>query len=1122
MTGIISETAELIVKKLGKDQFIYTPDGGDMTLKEFYDTAIRSETKQKAYGDEFVYSKKKFEEVKRAKKKVYEIYDLTEEEIDSLARVIEVVTKESNKAKVVNQYKEADPERYLNDADYRKEARMAGNKAYKEDIGFDPKILANLAKSSFNEKNFRNGWDYANFADGNYKRLAEEADKRGILIDDFSKEEVMNIFKEIGWEEAFNDFIRVPEINPKEIYKTIDAKMPDDKFKNFSDSRYVMKAALLFQQGKDEITRLAKLVNKGKKEKGLDIDQTKMKLLATIEATHSIFPSLGKGLSEQGRSLSAISSPEQYINNIGRRLENMENLKTQYQNGLDENEDLANLALGEYAEAFDSLVRDYGNLENIDEFASKFLLLGREKKPLSSGRLWKSFTMGKDSDPTTIWDNWRTLHSLSYLGSLKTQAKAITNNFVKQAAFYIDSTAIMAKGKASQLFKNYSKGENGMKHEIVVNTVDGVPQFPAEDIDMYLAFMGQRQATKAMHQNFKDVFFSTEQIDPEIRWYQNKGNMFKDWRNKLNEGKDPNKIDKMSIFLMGDLPGRLLGSVDEYFKTATMARELTIVATKKAYQHYIDTGDIKAAEDLWLEMMTNPSEMIDGIIKQSARPDTFTSKIEGGPTIRGKQYNIGGLLNKIGNNPIMKMEFVFPRILLSQIGQGKDYIPGVGPMVNKYLSPNNKKILDGGGRNADALRSKQYQGAALMAYVWDKSLDLKNLDDRDWYFTGAKPRNKKEQDYWNKLGIEPWSVVFKKRDPKTGEIYFKSVSYELIAPLNFPIGLGATLGYNIKNYNVSDLNLAGMLSGVSNLALDTMSTNTMFTHMSYIEDLIDIIDNTDETTFAESALEFAGQYVTEGVVRAGTSVLFPTNMSAQDFLEDLFSPTEITKTPTTIAEGSFANFVQGINEVLTSIQSDTFLPGGPDEPRFDYSGTGEMAMSDFFPLNPFIEPFHHLLGKTPGENQRDNRGIQYLVENGIDTSMPNLSYIKQGPDFGGGFLQLNSRQEYQAKKSFFDDKLMVLDLDGKPMFPDAGPMTVWETVNELSTGLGKRSDVFRTLPTGGMFDKDVPGVMNTQSKEIQRVFKFYYDNAVKNLENDPEYSTKQNQLMMETMLESYQ
>lgn len=1119
MSGILVKTSEEIAKKLGKNQFIYKPDGGDMTLKEFYDQAIRSETKQKAYGDEFVYSKAKFEEIKKAKKKVYEIYALTEEEINSLARVIEVVTKESNRAKVINQYKQAEPERYLNDADYRKEARLAGNKAYKEDIGFDPKILANLAKNTFNEKHFRNGWDYANFADNNYKRLAEEADKRGILIEDFSKEEVMNIFKEIGWEEAFNDFIRVPEIDPKEIYKTIDAQMPDDKFKNFSDSRYVMKAALLFQQGKDEITRLAKLVNQGKKEKGLDIDQTKIKLLATIEATHSIFPSLGKGLSEQGRSLSAISAPEQYINNIGRRLENMENLKTQYQNGLDESEDLANLALGEYAEAFESLVRDYGNLENIDEFASKFLLLDRDRKGLSSSRFWKLFSKGSDEGPATIWDKWRILHSLSFLGSPKTQAKAIMNNFVKQAAFYLDSATIMAKGKASQLFKNYSKGENGMKHEVIVNVVDGVPQFPAEDIDMYLARMGQIQAHKTMRHNLKDVFFSSEQIDPEIRWYQNKGNMFKDWREKYSEGKDLNKIEKIGMTLMGDLPGRLLGSVDEYFKTSTMARELTIVATKKAYQHYIDTGDIKAAEDLWLELMTNPSDMIDGIIKQSARPDTFTSKIEGGPTIFGKQYNVGGALNKIGNNPIMKMEFVFPRILLAQLGQGKDYIPGVGEMLNRYVSPNNKKILDAGGRNADALRSKQYQGAALMTLVYSKSLDLKNLDERDWYFTGAKPRNKKEQEAWARLKIDPWSVVFKKKDPNTGEIYFKSVSYELVAPLNFAIGIGATVGYNVKNHNVSDVNLAGLFSSTTNLALQTMSTNTMFNHMTYIEELIDIIDNTDETTFLESASQFAGQYVTEGIVRAGTSVLFPTNMSAQDFLEDVLNPTETTKTPTRIYDNPA---IQGINEVLTSIQSDTFLPGGPDEPKFDYSGTGEMAMSDFFPLNPAIQPIHNMFGKTPDQNQMDNRGIQYLVENGIDTSMPNLSYIKQGPDYGGGFLQLNSRQEYLAKSSFFSDKLVYLDLDGKPMFPDAGPMNVWETINELTTGLGKRSEVFRMTPVGGMFDKDVPGVMNTQSKEIQRIFKFYYDNAVNGLEKDPEYSTKQNQLMMETMLESYQ
>lgn len=1086
-----------------------------MGLKKFYDDIIKgSDAEKKIFGEDFVYSQKGIEKLGVARKKYYKAFEVDDIELDSLSIAIEAITRQSAYSKVMRKYELADPEKFASgDRQYLNKAYREANKAKKAPLDFDPRELAKLAQHSFDSRNFENGWDYANFADKSYEVLAKEADKRGILIEEFSKQDVMEIFGVLGWEDAFSHFLKIDSIRPSELKKATGASLGDSQSVNFSNPEYVMRASLLFQSAKAELTRLSKLVNSNKRDKknGLTLEETQLKLVASVEAYSQIFNVLGKGLSDQGVSLEAIKNPtrvQQRLNDLIGNRKKETDIPEEKIDPQKEAQDV--IGLRDYSQSVDDLMDKYGNSDNIKEFASKYLELDDMRKGISLKRLWMDSSKGGIIN----WDKWRQLHSYSYIYNPLTWMKAIANNSIKQGLWYVDQGTAIALEKAfpsTDLGKSITKGDPDLKTKIVSNEIDGVPQDAPELIDLYLGWQGWKNANKMFRMNMADMFKKETPVDPDVRWYTSRNNVFKDWREALDEKDGWTDIEK-ELMLAGGMPGRVLGAVDEGFKTLSVAREMNIFATKKAYEVYKKTGDVKQAENEWLKIMSEPSELLDGVLEMYARPDTFTNRVKGGGADK---------LLKLMNNPLLKLEFVFPRILLAQLGQGKDYIPGVGYGINKLISPRNKEILSKGGREAKVLQGKQLQGTLILSLIAGKALDLKNIDEQTWAFTGKRPGNKQEADIWRSLGIDPWSIVYKQDDGS-----WKSVSYELIAPLNMIFGLGATTGYAFKNHNVSDINAEGLLMGTAELLASTLETNTIFTYTTYLEDVLDLIDTTDNTNIVESLSNFAGEYMGDFTIRPLTSVLGPTNISLQDFVEDIYDPTEKPGRAYHVKDlGAFSGFANGISDYIAKIQDDTFLPdlypGQEGVYKFDYSGSGHPQLRNFFPTQFVAEGLLDIY-KTPEGEEKNNQAREYLATNLVSVTPPNLKKIRQGPDYGNQFVELNNMQSFNLSDRFYNSKLVYEDVDGNPMFPDAGPMTLWETVSELTIGLGDKTKLFQQLPSGGDFDSSPNIIENTKSKEINRIVKFFYDNALMDLEKDPDYSNRKFELKQQTMLESYQ
>jgi hypothetical protein len=303
------------------------------------------------------------------------------------------------------------------------------------------------------------------------------------------------------------------------------------------------------------------------------------------------------------------------------------------------------------------------------------------------------------------------------------------------------------------------------------------------------------------------------------------------------------------------VPGRLLQSEDEWFKTIGYRGSLYQQAYRQAQQEAA-TGQLPGGlADRVQFLVEHPSEDMQLNAASAAAYQTFTQP--GGPLVQH--------LNALRSEYPM-LRFVIPFVSTpANIFKFTAERTPLAPLTAKYQA-----AIAQGGAPADLARTKLALGTMAMLSAVDLGLSGAT--------TGSGPSNDKERDAWQRAGGLPYSV-------KIGD---KWVSYQGADPVSTLLGFGADIADVMTNdrspdpQNEADIEKA-IVSGIFSAAENVTDKS----YLSGLSDLIASIHDPDQSAFGY-VKRTAGSFVPRGVSEIAGDV-DPVQREAASVLDEVKS-----------------------------------------------------------------------------------------------------------------------------------------------------------------------------------------------------------------------------------------
>ena len=986
---------------------------------------------------------------------------MTEAEIDQLAKVIESIARQKNKAiRLAELNKQGITDKNV----IKKELIIAYNKPLK----FDPKITASFAPYRFDVLEIQTAPQYNQFINESYENIGKalKATDKDVI---YTSDDLKQLSSEVGW----TDLFRFVANNDQRI----------KSYSNYENPAMAAKGALLFTSIDLEIQRLSKLVIEGGQDTvmvngkvaKLTAEETKLKLAATVLATEDFMPGIVQARGATGLSLQAARS-DALVNvlkkSVQTRKTNVDDLEAQ------------NLAETNYRDSITNLYKEY-DLDNIDDFAENYLKLSDDGRGnfATSYRDWMSQPKGGGKSTFSQWLQSNLV--FSKISSPRTLFKAGKSMLFQSSMYLVPETAVknlVAKPLRKQIIEPGAMAINQFSKKYLPNEsnkglleeyVEGIKNpkyYDSELVDSLVQIQAFRHVLPIAIRNSINIVKRGETLDSGTMkaLYDHKDVQ----RDIVDHYVAQNK--PLMALILGHLPkagAYGLGGMDDTVKTIIVATEVSKDAYKSARKVLLDTGDYELASNEFQKYLSNPNVYMDKAI-DIGRDITLTNKIS----------QADGLFERAGKNFYkavdrfyLKPAFLLPRIMLNTIARGTDYTPLA------FLKQRRKEDFLGGGDMADNVLAKQAVGAALAFSLYDRLCDLER--DQTVCISG-EPRNKQEELAYAGLGIEPYSInVRKDNDPSTKFTQFASL--DTLENLKY-ILVGVTKYFQTLDEldGISMQDSADLFLSTVSVLTDAMTIDQIFNAHESIDRILDGVEAYDPTEGGETPQELiagiVGDYFLEygDAVAQGTGVGSP---SIQQYVTDVWDPTVRDTTPENIVEGDEI-FATGRNELKKYYEKK----------RNQYGLATDVIG---FPNNNYgvLDNYGNEGKKSIITNKvtydilpRDVASTRYLAKNGIPIPDTRLYAIDLGEEFAR--VRLNQGEKNQLHTYLATSKHSYIGLDGTAPFADKGDMTMWETIAEITQGDSEYAQIFRSkVPYSN--DRSVA----TQEDEINRIFRFYQD-----------------------------
>jgi hypothetical protein len=271
-----------------------------------------------------------------------------------------------------------------------------------------------------------------------------------------------------------------------------------------------------------------------------------------------------------------------------------------------------------------------------------------------------------------------------------------------------------------------------------------------------------------------------------------------------------------------DLPGRVIGSIDDFTKTLGYRGYVTMMQLKEVRAR-MQAGTLRPgdAEQMMQDLMRNPSPEVQQAAEDWAHRMTFQSPFpEGG---LGEAFQ--NVLNKA---PVLRFIFPFMRTATNIFKQSVIERTPLG-----LASARIQAQLAAGGLEADLAKARIATGTAIAGMVaWMA------IHDR---VTGPAPKDAKERALWSLDGRTPNSIRI--TDPITGKDTWHDYSW--FEPMSTITSVTADI-VNLMSYVHQDP--------------DTLSPHEKTLDDAAAHVAMSIIENTGNKTFMQGASAFAEMY----------------------------------------------------------------------------------------------------------------------------------------------------------------------------------------------------------------------------------------------------------------------
>jgi len=323
-----------------------------------------------------------------------------------------------------------------------------------------------------------------------------------------------------------------------------------------------------------------------------------------------------------------------------------------------------------------------------------------------------------------------------------------------------------------------------------------------------------------------------------------------------NLGVMPDTPLGLGINLLGTIqrmPGRFLMAEDEFFKVVNYRAELnalTIREGDKAYFASKEAGDsedvarLKAA-NVSASFANNPPESLMADAMAHAKSSTFQTEMTGVLKVAENFVNL----------PVAKIVVPFFRTPTNI---------SIEVLKRTPLNPNSYSAMLRSGPEADLALAKFGLGSAAMgtfAYM------AYGADKPDFFITGKAAEERASKDRDARLGIQPYSFVFKNPDGS-----YESVSYARFEPLSALLAISADYAQFAKDTDFSDMgafDTSRELATVGGLAIaQYMSSQPFVEGMADIANMIEEYKRTDDRDVVKLFLEKVIQGTTSTVITA--------------------------------------------------------------------------------------------------------------------------------------------------------------------------------------------------------------------------------------------------------------
>lgn len=512
-----------------------------------------------------------------------------------------------------------------------------------------------------------------------------------------------------------------------------------------------------------------------------------------------------------------------------------------------------------------------------------------------------------------------------------------------------------------------------------------------------------------------------------------------------NLGVDNESYLGMGIDFLGTIqrmPGRFLIAEDEFFKStyyraalregAQVEADSAYFAAKKAGKTEADA--IAESQKVFSNFYSNPPQALMDDAMDTAKTLTFQNDMP--------KYLQS--LEKVSSLPVMKFYVPFFRTPTNLAIETFNRIP---------VSPTAWKGIFEDTAAGDLARAKFGLGSAAMGTFGSIAY---GLDKPDFFITGGPDRDRSINERDARLGIQPYSFVFKNEDGS-----YESVSYSRVEPLSALLAISADYAKFAREADWEDMTTwktAEELATVGGLAIGNYAGQLPFVQgMSELASSLESYKQTNDRDILYKLVEKLSRGATGAVVGA-----VPGFGSFSASMERYYDPTASeTYIPSSI--GKEANpFVDGYYQALDKAKSR--VPGLSEGVEPDLNVWGEIKMQGRGSSLEIVSPFRIYNGKYKAVDQELRR-----LDMGLE--MPSR-FILPGISLTAG--------EYNQYVNLAN----VLDISG--LMPDE------KGYDENSTLLGSLNNLIES-------DYYLAASPEMQGKAIKSTFNSFYNNAEKKI-----------------------